>query len=96
LKCTVCFFQGHPVVICNSDDDEIKKLAHKTIEVPRQVDCLQGILTIIPMQLLTLHIAELRNCDVSSTTKCNVVFLTLAEHSHHSTFDTIFAVYWEP
>jgi len=27
-------------------------------------DCLQGILTIIPMQLLSLHIAELRKCDV--------------------------------
>jgi len=43
-------------------------MAHKTIEVPHQVDCLQGILTIIPMQLLSLHIAELRNCDVSAIT----------------------------
>jgi len=45
------------------------------IEVPRQVDCLQGILTIIPMQLLTLYIAELRNLDVRANTKSGVVFI---------------------
>lgn len=58
--------QGQPIVICNKGDEETKKHAYKVIEVPDQVDCLQGILTIIPMQLLSLHIAELRKCDVSS------------------------------
>lgn len=55
---------GQPIVICNKGDEETKKHAYKVIEVPAQVDCLQGILTIIPMQLLSLHIAELRKCDV--------------------------------
>lgn len=55
---------GNPIVICNAGDQEVKNLTSRVIEVPRQVDCLQGILTIIPMQLLSLHIAELRNCDV--------------------------------
>jgi glucosamine--fructose-6-phosphate aminotransferase (isomerizing) len=55
---------GNPIVICNAGDEEVKNFAVKTIEVPLQVDCLQGILTIIPMQLLSLHIAELRKCDV--------------------------------
>jgi len=55
---------GNPIVICTSGDEETKKCAYKTISVPSTVDCLQGILTIIPMQLLSLHIAELRNCDV--------------------------------
>lgn len=55
---------GNPIVICNTDDKETKELAYKALEVPHQVDCLQGILTIIPMQLLALHIAQLRNCDV--------------------------------
>ena len=63
------------MVICNTDDDDIKKIAHKMIEVPRQVDCLQGILTIIPMQLLTMYIAELRNLDVRANTKSGVVFI---------------------
>jgi glucosamine--fructose-6-phosphate aminotransferase (isomerizing) len=55
---------GNPFVICNSGDDETKSQVSKTLEVPTTVDCLQGILTIIPLQLLSLHIAELRNCDV--------------------------------
>lgn len=58
-------WKGNPIVICNKGDDETKKHAYKTIEIPQTVDCLQGILCIIPLQLLSLHIAELRNCDVS-------------------------------
>jgi len=53
-------------VICNVGDTETRAHAYKTIEVPEQVDCLQGILTVIPLQLLSLHIAQLRNCDVSA------------------------------
>jgi glucosamine--fructose-6-phosphate aminotransferase (isomerizing) len=56
--------KGNPIVICNKGDEETRKCAYKTIEVPASVDCLQGVLTIIPMQLLSLHIAELRKCDV--------------------------------
>lgn len=55
---------GNPIVICNVGDTETTMHSYKTIEVPEQVDCLQGILTVIPLQLLSLHIAELRNCDV--------------------------------
>jgi glucosamine 6-phosphate synthetase-like amidotransferase/phosphosugar isomerase protein len=40
----------------------------KFIAVPHAVDCLQGILTVIPMQLLSFHIAVLRGYDVSCTT----------------------------
>jgi len=36
------------------------------LEVPHTVDCLQGILTVIPMQLLSFHIAVLRGYDVST------------------------------
>jgi glucosamine 6-phosphate synthetase-like amidotransferase/phosphosugar isomerase protein len=57
--------QGNPIVICNTGDEETQHHASKFIDVPQQVDCLQGILTIIPLQLLSLHIAELRKCDVS-------------------------------
>lgn len=38
--------------------------ADKVLEVPKTVDCLQGILTVIPMQLLSFHIAVLRGCNV--------------------------------
>ncbi|XP_065216265.1 glutamine--fructose-6-phosphate aminotransferase [isomerizing] 2-like isoform X1 [Planococcus citri] len=56
--------EGRPIVICEDGDEETKSLAWKTIEVPHIVDCLQGILTVIPMQLLSYHIAVLRGCNV--------------------------------
>ena len=62
------FLQGNPILICNKDDEETKSFAYKTLEIPHTEDCLQGILTIIPLQLLSMHIAELRKCDVSITT----------------------------
>ena len=73
------------MVICNTDNEEIKKLAHKTVEVPHQVDCLQGILTIIPIQLLSMHIAELRNCDVSAHVLfCVLHYCAFAHHGWRS------------
>ena len=40
--------------------------AQRSIVIPGMIDCLQGILNIIPMQLLSMHIAEMRSCDVRS------------------------------
>lgn len=34
------------------------------IELPHTVDCLQGILSVIPLQLLSFHLAVLRGYDV--------------------------------
>ncbi|KAK2177478.1 hypothetical protein NP493_596g00005 [Ridgeia piscesae] len=62
---------GNPFVICNTGDEETKSHVSKTLEVPTTVDCLQGILTIIPLQLLSMHIAELRNCDGRPILICN-------------------------
>lgn len=55
---------GRPIVICEQGDKETQELAFKSIEVPHTVDCLQGILTVIPLQLLSYHIAVLRGCNV--------------------------------
>ncbi|XP_049860509.1 glutamine--fructose-6-phosphate aminotransferase [isomerizing] 2-like isoform X5 [Schistocerca gregaria] len=56
--------EGRPIVICEKGDKETQSFASRVIEVPRTVDCLQGILTVIPMQLLSYHIAVLRGCNV--------------------------------
>uniref|UniRef100_A0A1B6EWD7 glutamine--fructose-6-phosphate transaminase (isomerizing) n=1 Tax=Cuerna arida TaxID=1464854 RepID=A0A1B6EWD7_9HEMI len=56
--------EGRPIVICENGDDETKSFAFKSVEVPHTVDCLQGILTVIPMQLLSYHIAVMRGCNV--------------------------------
>ncbi|KAK3759556.1 hypothetical protein RRG08_009743 [Elysia crispata] len=55
---------GRPIIICNEEDADTQKLAYKFVEVPRSVDCLQGIVAVIPMQLLSYHIAVLRGYDV--------------------------------
>lgn len=55
---------GNPIIVCNENDDEINALSKKMIKVPKTVDCLQGILSVIPLQLLSYHIAVLRGYDV--------------------------------
>lgn len=56
--------KGRPIIICEEGDEETKSFSSRSLEIPRTVDCLQGILTVIPMQLLSYHIAVLRGCDV--------------------------------
>ncbi|KAJ0019442.1 hypothetical protein NQD34_007011 [Periophthalmus magnuspinnatus] len=56
--------QGRPIVICDKDDYETAKNSSRTIRVPHCVDCLQGILSVIPLQLLSFHLAVLRGYDV--------------------------------
>uniref|UniRef100_A0A667ZN97 glutamine--fructose-6-phosphate transaminase (isomerizing) n=1 Tax=Myripristis murdjan TaxID=586833 RepID=A0A667ZN97_9TELE len=55
---------GRPIILCCQNDADITKNAYKTIELPQIVDCLQGILSVIPLQLLSLHLAVLRGYDV--------------------------------
>ncbi|KAM5172511.1 glutamine--fructose-6-phosphate aminotransferase [isomerizing] 1 isoform 1-T1 [Mantella aurantiaca] len=56
--------QGRPVVICDKEDSETINTIKRTIKVPHTVDCLQGILSVIPLQLLAFHLAVLRGYDV--------------------------------
>ncbi|KFB37580.1 AGAP011352-PA-like protein [Anopheles sinensis] len=56
--------EGRPIIICEEGDNETMAFASKALEIPRTVDCLQGVLTVIPMQLLSYHIAVLRGCNV--------------------------------
>jgi glucosamine--fructose-6-phosphate aminotransferase (isomerizing) len=57
--------QGKPIVIVDHlDDPSITSLAYKTICVPQTINCLQPILNIIPLQLLSYHLAVLRGQNV--------------------------------
>ncbi|KAH8381704.1 hypothetical protein KR093_010884 [Drosophila rubida] len=56
--------KGRPILICEEGDEETMAFSTRSLQIPRTVDCLQGILTVIPMQLLSYHIAVLRGCDV--------------------------------
>ncbi|TDH07643.1 hypothetical protein EPR50_G00108760 [Perca flavescens] len=55
---------GRPIIICCEDDTDMCKNAYQTIELPHTVDCLQGILSVIPLQLMSFHLAVLRGFDV--------------------------------
>merc|ERR1712141_524737 len=57
--------EGRPIIICEKGDTETAKWGRTGfVEVPKSVDALQGILTVIPMQLLSYHLAVLRGCNV--------------------------------
>ncbi|CAG7849715.1 Glutamine--fructose-6-phosphate aminotransferase [isomerizing] Short=GFAT; AltName: Full=D-fructose-6-phosphate amidotransferase; AltName: Full=Hexosephosphate aminotransferase [Serendipita indica DSM 11827] len=63
--------KGAPIIICCEDDPAVQngmykneRGEYKAIVVPGTVDCLQGILNIIPLQLLSYHLAVLNGFDV--------------------------------
>lgn len=58
---------GKPIVICPKGEVPVlsaSKVQFQTIEVPKIVDCVQSILSVIPMQLLSYHIACNKGLDV--------------------------------
>jgi glucosamine--fructose-6-phosphate aminotransferase (isomerizing) len=54
---------GAPLVICHEDDDSEIFKSLKTLRVPKTVDALQALVNIIPLQLLSYHVAIARGCD---------------------------------
>ncbi|CEF68489.1 Glutamine--fructose-6-phosphate aminotransferase [isomerizing] 1 [Strongyloides ratti] len=56
---------GRPILIVDdSVPEEFISNCDKVLRVPKTVDCLQSILTVIPLQLLSYHIAELNGHNV--------------------------------
>lgn len=55
--------KGTPIIICNTGDQNLIN-RFKTIEVPKTSDCLQGLVNIIPLQLLSYHLALIKGVDV--------------------------------
>jgi glucosamine--fructose-6-phosphate aminotransferase (isomerizing) len=56
--------KGPIIAVATEGDDAIAHKADDVIYVPRTVDILQPLLTVVPLQLLAYHIAVLRGCDV--------------------------------
>lgn len=57
--------EGKPIIIADErvPTDDLMGLEH-ILRVPYTVDCIQNILTVIPMQLLSYHLAELNGRNV--------------------------------
>jgi glucosamine--fructose-6-phosphate aminotransferase (isomerizing) len=49
--------KGRPIIICNEHDAEFPADKTDKIEVPRNVDCLQGLINVIPLQLMAYWMA---------------------------------------
>eukprot|EP00741_Cyanophora_paradoxa_P021509 tig00021357_g20765.t1 len=54
---------GKLFVVCTKPED-FAGVAHRVVEVPEITDCLQGIVNIVPLQLLAYHLAVLRGYNV--------------------------------
>ncbi len=55
---------GKIIAVVTKGDTQVKELADHVIEIPETSDALSPLLTTIPLQLLSYHIAVLRGCNV--------------------------------
>ncbi|MBK9270963.1 MAG: glutamine--fructose-6-phosphate transaminase (isomerizing) [Saprospiraceae bacterium] len=56
--------KGIVIAVIDTLDQEIRKIADYCIEIPGTIEPLTPLLSVIPLQLLSYHIAVLRSCDV--------------------------------
>ncbi|MCX7743331.1 MAG: glutamine--fructose-6-phosphate transaminase (isomerizing) [Flavobacteriales bacterium] len=55
---------GKLIAIVTCGDTEVRKMADYCIEIPEVEEALSPLITVIPLQLLSYHIAVLRGCNV--------------------------------
>ncbi len=56
--------KGNVIAIVTEGDEIIRKMADYVLEVPETLPAFTGLLAVIPLQLLSYHIAVLRGCNV--------------------------------
>lgn len=56
--------KGFVIAVVTEGDEVISKLADHTIEIPDTEEPLTPLLSVIPLQLLSYHIAVMRGCNV--------------------------------
>ncbi|MEI6047339.1 MAG: glutamine--fructose-6-phosphate transaminase (isomerizing) [Bacteroidota bacterium] len=56
--------KGNVIAIVTQGDEIIRKMADYVLEVPETLPVFSGLLAVIPLQLLSYHIAVLRGCNV--------------------------------
>jgi len=56
--------KGKIIAIVTEGDTTVKNIADHTIEIPEVSEAFTPLLTTIPLQLLSYHIAVMRNCNV--------------------------------
>jgi glucosamine--fructose-6-phosphate aminotransferase (isomerizing) len=56
--------KGVVIAVVNEGDTIISKMADHVLEIPEAREELSALLTVVPLQLLSYHIAVLRSCNV--------------------------------
>ena len=56
--------KGKVIAIVTEGDTTIREMADHVLEIPSTLETLASLLTVIPLQLLSYHIAVLRGCSV--------------------------------
>lgn len=56
--------KGKIIAIVTEGDVDVRKMADYTIEIPETDDILVPLVSVIPLQLLSYHIAVMRGCNV--------------------------------
>ncbi|MFA6820319.1 MAG: SIS domain-containing protein, partial [Bacteroidaceae bacterium] len=56
--------KGRILAIVTEGDEDVKKIANETIEIPQTLNFLIPLLTVIPLQLLSYHVAVARGLNV--------------------------------
>ncbi|WP_394748373.1 glutamine--fructose-6-phosphate transaminase (isomerizing) [Spongiimicrobium salis] len=56
--------KGKIIAVVTEGDETVKELADHVVEVPETLETLTPLLTTIPLQLLSYHIAVMRDCNV--------------------------------
>ena len=55
---------GRILAIVSEDDEQVKSIAKDVIEIPQTINCLVPLLSVIPLQLLSYHVAVAKGLDV--------------------------------
>jgi glucosamine--fructose-6-phosphate aminotransferase (isomerizing) len=55
---------GRIIAVATEGDDDIARLADSVVRIPRTVDPLVPLLSVVPLQLLAYHAAVARGCNV--------------------------------
>jgi glucosamine--fructose-6-phosphate aminotransferase (isomerizing) len=56
--------KGKIIAIVTEGDKQVKEMADYTIEIPETDEILVPLISVVPLQLLSYHIAVMRNCNV--------------------------------
>ncbi|MFN8117231.1 MAG: glutamine--fructose-6-phosphate transaminase (isomerizing) [Bacteroidia bacterium] len=56
--------KGRIIAIVTAGDEDVKKMAEHVIEIPETDESLVPLVSVIPWQLLSYHIAVMRGCNV--------------------------------